>query len=59
MCIEEVEEDPNMLRHVPDHFNANEMYNKAVGKNPQGLQDVPDHFKAKRCAKKPLKKCHG
>ena len=56
MCIKAVEEDPRMLRHVPDHFKTQEICNNAVEKNPQALQDVPFHFKAQEMGEKAVEK---
>ena len=45
MHIKAVEEDPHMLRDVPDQYKTQGMYEIAVEKNPWVLEIVPDHFK--------------
>ena len=44
MCERAVEDDPDTLRFVPDHFKKS-MCEKEVKKNPYVLRYVPDYLK--------------
>ena len=42
MCERAIEDEPETLEFVPDHFKAQEMCNKAVEEDPCALEFVPD-----------------
>ena len=44
MCIEGIEVDSWQLHHVPDRFETQKMYDKAVREDPSSLEYVPDWF---------------
>ena len=41
MCIEGIEVDSWQLHHVPDRFETQKMYDKAVREDPSSLEYVP------------------
>ena len=44
MCNKAVEENPWMMRYVPNHFKTQEMCNKAVQREPKTLEFIQDWF---------------
>ena len=44
MCEKAVENEPDTLKFVPDHFKAKGMCDQAVKEDPYSLQFVPDWF---------------
>ena len=44
MCERAVEDEPETLKFVPDHFKAQEICDKAVEEDPCALEFVPDWF---------------
>ena len=45
MCIKAVENEPETLEFVPDHFKTQEMCERVVENVPGVLEFVPDHLK--------------
>ena len=48
MCEKAVEDEPETLRYIQDHFKTAEICKKAVRREPYSLAYVPDHFKAQK-----------
>ena len=50
MCEKAVEDKPEALEFVPDHFKSLGMCERAVesSKDPWQVNDVPDHFKTEK-----------
>ena len=44
MCQKAVEENPQLLKYVPDRFKTKEMFDKVVTHDPSSLQYVPNYF---------------
>ena len=44
MCNEAVQSDPWTLKHVPDQYKTQEMYDEATKKSPCALCCVPDQY---------------
>ena len=44
MCKRVVEENPRLLKYVPDRFKTKEICDKAVKEDRDSLQYVPDYF---------------
>ena len=43
-----VEDEPEVLKFVPDHFKTKRMRKWAVEGEPEALEFIPDHFKTKK-----------
>ena len=52
MCEKAVEDEPESLEYVPNHFKTEEMFEKAAEDNPWSLEYVPDCFKTKKMCKR-------
>ena len=56
MYAEVVEEDPKLLKFVPDKRNAQEMYNKVVLKDSCLLEKDSDYYKTHKKCDKPMER---
>ena len=50
-CERAVEDDPEAIEYVPDHFK--------ILREPYSLGHIPDNFKTQKMCEKLLKKTHG
>ena len=55
MCEKAVEDEPEALEYVPNHFKTQEMCERAIENEPYSLKFVPDYFKAQEmCESRPM-----
>ena len=56
MCHKVVEENPYLIKDVPDELKTQDMCEQVVENDPYLIQHVPDRLKPKICVIKLLKK---
>ena len=58
MCEKAVEDKPETLEFVPEHFKSLEMCERAVesSKDPWQVNDVLDHFKTEKMCERAVEK---
>ena len=55
MCEMVVENEPSMLKYVPDHFKTQSLCEKAVEDASLALEFGPDHFKTQKMCDKAVR----
>ena len=58
MCEKAVEDDPEAIEYVADHFKTKEMCKEAVCGEPYALGHIPGNFKIQKMCEKDVLSLH-